>query len=266
LTTHHSQKDAHHSKNRVTTTAPAERSFVVTKTRKKMKEITLSTNMHCGSCVAKVGKVLDAEPKIHHWKADVTLSNKPVIVYGDVTEHEVAALIQQAGFSVGTEEPAACDMPAKKEETKKAGFWSDKKTWKRASFNTFNCLIGCAIGDFAMIIYLQVYHPQTPMWLQMLLAILAGLTTSVALETTIMHYREKFNWKAAFQMAVSMSFLSMVAMEIAMNATDFMLTGGKAQLSSPLYWLAFIPAAVAGFLTPLPYNYYQLKKHNRSCH
>jgi hypothetical protein len=33
-----------------------------------------------------------------------------------------------------------------------------------------------------------------------------------------------------------------------------------------LYWLAFIPAAVAGFLTPLPYNYYQLKKHNRACH
>jgi cation transport ATPase len=231
-----------------------------------MKEITLSTNMHCGSCVAKLGKVLNAQTKIHHWKADVTLSNKPVTVHGDVTEDEVAGLIQQAGFSVNSDVPATCDMPAKPEITKRAGFWVDKSTWKRASFNTFNCLVGCAIGDFAMIIYLQVYHPQTPMWLQMLLAVLAGLTTSVALETAIMHYREKFNWKAAFRMAVSMSFLSMVAMEIAMNGTDFMLTGGKAQLSSASYWLAFIPAAVAGFLTPLPYNYYQLKKHNRACH
>jgi len=98
------------------------------------------------------------------------------------------------------------------------------------------------------------------------LAVLAGLTTSIALETALMHYREKFNWMAALRMALSMSFISMVAMEIAMNGTDFMLTGGKAQITSVLYWLAFIPAAVAGFLTPLPYNYYQLKKHNRACH
>ncbi|HZH36887.1 MAG TPA: DUF4396 domain-containing protein, partial [Flavisolibacter sp.] len=108
--------------------------------------------------------------------------------------------------------------------------------------------------------------PQTPMWLQMLLAVVAGLTTSIALETALMHYREKFKWSAALRMAFSMSFLSMVAMEIAMNGTDFMLTGGKAQISSAFYWLAFIPAAVAGFLTPLPYNYYQLKKHKRACH
>ena len=229
-----------------------------------MKEITLSTNMHCGSCVAKIEKVFNTEPKIHHWKADVTVPDKPVTVHGDITEDEVAALIQQAGFSVNGEAPVACDMPA--EPRRKSGFWRDTKTWKRASFNTFNCLVGCAIGDFAMIIYLQVYYPQTPMWLQMLLAVLAGLTTSVALETAIMHYREGFNWKAAFRMAVSMSFLSMVAMEIAMNTTDFMITGGKAALNSAGYWLAFIPAAVAGFLTPLPYNYYQLKKHNRACH
>ncbi|MBI3234816.1 MAG: DUF4396 domain-containing protein [Bacteroidetes bacterium] len=37
-------------------------------------------------------------------------------------------------------------------------------------------------------------------------------------------------------------------------------------LSNPNYWLAFIPAAVVGFLVPLPYNYYQLKKHNKACH
>lgn len=232
-----------------------------------MKEITLSTNMHCNSCVAKLAKVLDHAPKIHHWKADVNSSQKLVTVHGDVTEAEVVSLIQKAGFDINTSTPATCDMhtattPLKLQER----FWSDMKVWKRASFNTLNCLLGCTIGDFAMIIYLQVYHPETPMWLQMLLAIVAGLITSIALETTLIHYREKFNWRAAFKMAISMSLLSMVAMEIAMNTTDFMITGGKAQLSSVGYWLAFIPAAVAGFLTPLPYNYYQLKKHNRSCH
>ncbi|HZH36269.1 MAG TPA: DUF4396 domain-containing protein [Flavisolibacter sp.] len=230
-----------------------------------MKEITLPTNMHCSHCVVKLGKVLDTERRIQHWKADVTLPDKPVTVHTDLPEAEVAALIERAGFQVA----ATAAVPGNIRDQQAAGktkFWQDIKVWKRASLNTLTCLLGCVIGDFSMIIYLQVYHPQTPMWLQMVLAVLAGLTTSIALETALMHYREKFNWKAALRMAFSMSFISMVAMEIAMNGTDFMLTGGKAQITSVLYWLAFIPAAVAGFLTPLPYNYYQLKKHNRACH
>jgi hypothetical protein len=104
------------------------------------------------------------------------------------------------------------------------------------------------------------------MWLQMGLAIIAGLLTSIALETTILHLKEKLVWKAALRMALSMSLISMVGMEVVMNTTDFMITGGKAQLSSMGYWLAFLPAALAGFLAPLPYNYYQLKKHNKACH
>lgn len=231
-----------------------------------MKEITIATNLHCGSCVTKLGKVLNEHTRVHHWTADVNAPHKPVTIHGDVSEEEVITLIRQAGFQTN---PAlannTCEMP-KATQPAPASFWGDRKVWKRASFNTLNCLVGCAIGDFAMVIYLQVYYPQTPMWLQMTLAIIAGLLTSIALETTLLRYREKFNWRKAFTMAVSMSFLSMVAMEIAMNTTDFMLTGGKAQLSSVWYWLAFIPAAVAGFLTPLPYNYYNLKKHNRACH
>lgn len=30
-------------------------------------------------------------------------------------------------------------------------FWQCKKTWKRASVNTFRCLIGCSIGDFGAL-------------------------------------------------------------------------------------------------------------------
>jgi cation transport ATPase len=232
-----------------------------------MKEITIPTNMHCNSCVAKLATVLDHTPGIHHWKADVSVPNKPVTVHGNLTEQELVALVRQAGFDVSGNAPVNCDMKsAVTPAPVKQSFWSDRKLWKRASFNTLSCLLGCSIGDFLMIIYLQVYHPGTPMWLQMLLAVVAGLVTSIALETALMRFREKFNWTAAFKMAISMSFLSMVAMEVAMNATDFMITGGKAQLGTISYWLAFMPAAVAGFLTPLPYNYFQLKKHNRACH
>jgi copper chaperone CopZ len=230
-----------------------------------MKEIKVSTNMHCEHCVGKLSKILDNEPKIHHWKADITVPEKLLTVHGDLSEQDLIGFVKKAGFDVGSGSTVVCEMQESRDHAGK-GFWSDKGVWKRSAFNTMNCLVGCMIGDFAMIIYLQLYHPATPMWVQMILAILAGLTTSIALETTLMHYREKFQWKAAFRMAISMSFLSMVAMEIAMNTTDFMITGGKAQLGSITYWFAFIPAAVAGFLTPLPYNYYQLKKHNNSCH
>jgi hypothetical protein len=215
-----------------------------------MKPITVHTNLHCARCVSKLKGTLDGAPGIHHWEADVTAPGKPVTVHGNLSEAEVKSLIGRAGFKVI--EPAP--------------FWKDRSAWKRASFNTLNCLLGCTIGDFAMVIYLQVYHPGTAMWLQALLATIAGLITSVALETILLHKREKFSWTGALRMALSMSFFSMVAMELAMNATDFMITGGTAQLGSYTYWLAFIPAAVAGFLVPLPYNYFNLKKHKRACH
>jgi len=117
-----------------------------------------------------------------------------------------------------------------------------------------------------MVIFLQYFYPETSMAVQMVLAVIAGLTTSIALETMILHQREKLVWNMAFKTAIGMSFLSMIAMEIAMNTTDFMMTGGKMAMTNPSYWLAFIPSAIVGFLVPLPYNYYQLKKHNKSCH
>ena len=145
-------------------------------------------------------------------------------------------------------------------------FWKDASVWKRSLVNTATCLLGCIIGDFGMIVYLQVYRPETPLWLQMILAAAAGLISSILFETVLLRIKEKMQWLKAVQLALSMSAISIIGMEIVMNLTDFMITGGKAQITSLSYWLAFIPAAIAGFLAPLPYNYYQLKKHNRSHH
>lgn len=165
------------------------------------------------------------------------------------------------------------DMPAIGKQASRATaiqvptpFWGDVNKWQRASLNTLNCLIGCTLGDFAMIIHLQHAHPGTPMWLQMTLAIIAGLLSSIVLETILLNRREKLPFAKALRVALGMSLLSMIAMELAMNATDFMLTGGGQMIGTPQYWLAFIPAAIMGFLVPLPYNYYQLKKNNKACH
>jgi len=151
-------------------------------------------------------------------------------------------------------------------QQKPTPFWLDAPKWKRASFNTLNCLIGCSIGDFGFIIYAQSVGLQWSMWAIMGVAILCGLTTSVMLETVILKVREGFSWKLAVQTAFSMSFLSMLAMELAENATDYFLTGGTVMPHEPFYWLALALALIAGFIVPLPYNYWKLKKFNKACH
>ena len=56
----------------------------------------------------------------------------------------------------------------------------------------------------------------------MVLAIINGIITSIILETIIL-LRQNFSLKLAFKTAVGMSLISMVSMEIAMNATDYFL-------------------------------------------
>ncbi|MEC7918100.1 MAG: DUF4396 domain-containing protein [Pseudomonadota bacterium] len=136
--------------------------------------------------------------------------------------------------------------------------WTCRKTWKQSSINTLWCLLGCSIGDFGTILFFQVNQIPFPMLGIMTLAIINGLITSIILETIIL-YRQ-MNLKEAFNTAIGMSFLSMLAMEIAMNTVDVIFAGGI------LVWWIVPFMLLAGFLTPLPYNYYRLKKYDESCH
>ena len=136
--------------------------------------------------------------------------------------------------------------------------WTCRKTWKQSSINTLWCLLGCSIGDFGTILFFQVNQIPFPMLGIMTLAIINGLITSIILETIIL-YRQ-MNLKEAFNTAIGMSFLSMLAMEIAMITVDVIFAGGI------LVWWIVPFMLLAGFLTPLPYNYYRLKKYDESCH
>ena len=138
--------------------------------------------------------------------------------------------------------------------------WSCKHTWRRSAKNTGWCVLGCSIGDFGTILFFQLTEIPFPVMGIMTLAIMNGLLTSIALETFIL-MRQKFTFLNALKTACGMSFISMLAMEIAMNTTDYILTGG-AMLT---WWVVPIMLTV-GFLTPWPYNYYRLKKFNQACH
>jgi copper chaperone CopZ len=222
------------------------------------------TGMTCSGCAATVQRALQNVEGVTGVSIDLAKSQAEV----EMKQHVATSALQAglAGYPSYTLSENGSMTMKHTPVVSKGISWSDNKVWGRASFNTLNCLIGCSIGDFAMIIFLQKYYPGTPMSIQMVLAVIAGLMTSVAFETILLRTREKFAWTAALQTALSMSFLSMVAMEVVMNSTDFMLTGGKAAFGNPMYWTALVISMIAGFLAPLPYNYYKLKKYNQACH
>ena len=122
------------------------------------------------------------------------------------------------------------------------------------------CVVGCSIGDFGTILFFQLTQIPFPILGIMILAIINGLLTSIMLETYIL-MRQQFNFTKALQTAFGMSFISMVSMEISMNATDYLLTGG-----AMIVWWAIPIMLAVGFVTPWPYNYWRLKKFNQACH
>ena len=137
--------------------------------------------------------------------------------------------------------------------------WKVKSTWTQASKNTLWCLLGCSIGDFGTIYFFQVTKIAFPMLGIMLLAIINGLITSIMLETFILSRQMALN--LAFKTAIGMSLISMISMEVTINVTDVLLTGGAMWV-----WWVIPNMLIVGFLTPLPYNYWRLQALNKSCH
>ena len=138
--------------------------------------------------------------------------------------------------------------------------WKCKHTWKRSAKNTAWCLLGCAIGDFGTILFFQLTKIPFPILGIMILAIINGLITSIILETIIL-IRQGFSFNGAVKTASGMSLISMLSMEIMMNSTDYILTGGAI-----LTWWVVPIMLIVGFLTPWPYNYWRLKKFGINCH
>ena len=138
--------------------------------------------------------------------------------------------------------------------------WKCRYTWKRSAHNTKWCLIGCAIGDLATILFFQMTGIPWSTLAIMILAIINGLLTSITLETIIL-LRQSLTFGQALKTALGMSFISMISMEVAMNLADFLLTGG-----AMLTWWVVPIMLFVGFITPWPYNYWRLKKYNIACH
>ena len=90
--------------------------------------------------------------------------------------------------------------------------WRDRAVWVRAGKNTNWCLFGCSLGEFATLaafdlagvdaasgVGLEYYYPL------LLLPLLNGLATSVALETVLLQRRSGLAFKPALETALGMS-------------------------------------------------------------
>jgi copper chaperone CopZ len=233
---------------------------------KMMMEALLKTNLSCSNCVSKVQPALDEALGAQNWKVDLQHPDRILLLKNADAIPLASQALASAGFvALPICEPANIDSVAP--PTASNSFWFDVYNWKRAGYNTLNCLIGCSIGDFSMMIYLQAFHPHILFWIMMSLAMAAGLATSILFETSLLMIKERFTFAIALRTAFAMSFISMLAMEFSENMTDFFLTGGgNVAMHEPFYWYAWGIALVVGFIVPLPYNYYKLKKYNRACH
>ncbi len=222
--------------------------------------------MTCMGCAGTVQAALEKVAVVE--SAEVTIEPGLAKVSGEgaIDRAELVSAVLAAGFGVeGEAVAAATETPTMEMDDYN---WSDKGTWKQAANNTKWCLIGCAIGEFGTLAYysysgitagLTLY---SSIWyFYAILPLINGLATSVMLETFIL-MRTQMDLGAAFKTAMGMSFISMLMMEISMEITDLLFTGGELGMN----YYAIPLMLFVGFITPWPYNYWRLKKYGQACH
>ncbi len=66
-----------------------------------MSTLQFKTNLNCNSCVARVRKGLDENPKIKDWEVDLDNPNKLLSVSGDdLTSDDVISTVERFGFDI----------------------------------------------------------------------------------------------------------------------------------------------------------------------
>lgn len=119
--------------------------------------------------------------------------------------------------------------------------------------------MGCAIGEFiglAIGVSLGL-NPWSTMTLATLLGFVGGYTFGL---WPLVH--RGMGWMEAFRVIWLGETISIAVMELAMNFTDYHLGGVQtASVLALRFWLGYLAALPAGFLSAWPANYWLLK-HN----
>lgn len=130
---------------------------------------------------------------------------------------------------------------------------------------TLHCLTGCALGEFiGLAIGVALGLDQ---WTTMALATATGFASGYSLGLLPL-VRRGSTWAAALRTLWLGETISIAAMELAMNFTDYHVGGLRApSLVSPMFWAGYAAALPAGFLMAWPVNYWLLKSSiKQPCH
>jgi len=130
---------------------------------------------------------------------------------------------------------------------------------------TLHCLTGCAIGEFAGLA-IGVTLGLNP-WATMALATVLGFASGYALGLRPL-VRQGMTWLGAFKAIWLGETISIAAMELAMNFTDYHVGGVQAaSVLEPAFWLGYALALPAGFVVAWPVNYWLLRRNvKQACH
>lgn len=70
------------------------------------------TNLRCAACVDAIRPLLDRNPKVVRWSADVSTPEKWLDVEGAISAGEMSALLAEKGYRIVRENPPTTPIPA----------------------------------------------------------------------------------------------------------------------------------------------------------
>jgi len=123
---------------------------------------------------------------------------------------------------------------------------------------TVHCLVGCAVGEWiGLAVGVSMgLNPWATMALATVLGFLGGY--SFGLWPLV---RGGMTWLQAFRVIWLGETISIAAMELAMNFTDYHVGGIQTQsMLSWRFWLGYAAAIPAGFAVAWPVNFWLLKR------
>lgn len=138
-------------------------------------------------------------------------------------------------------------------------------TWRLTTAATLHCLSGCMIGEFfGLLIGVTLgLNPAATMALGTGLGFVSGFT--LGLWPLV---KQGMSWGSAFKTLWLGETISIAAMELAMNFTDYHVGGVTASsIFAPQFWLGYLAALPAGFLVAWPVNWLLLARSiKKPCH
>jgi len=134
-----------------------------------------------------------------------------------------------------------------------------------ATSATLHCLTGCAIGELAGLL-IGVSLGLNP-WATMALATVLGFVSGYALGLRPL-VAQGMSIAGAFRTIWLGETISIAAMELAMNFTDYHVGGvNVGSVLEPRFWLGYALALPAGFIVAWPVNWWLLRKQvKKPCH